>query len=245
MTRLTKIILYTLGTLLLATGFSFSPPAAGRINISIRHLVGKALLKLDSVNYTNSLGQSFRITKFKYYLGGFTLKQDNGAACNFSEYFLVSEEEPASKQILLDAVPGGHYTTLEFTIGVDSLHNCSGAQSGALDPVNAMFWAWNTGYIFLKLEGNTTASRLPGHLFEYHIGGYRTPNNCIRRVSLKIDLPVSSRSQSLALNADVMKVLEHSFIADFGKTPAITGFQNATVMADNYQHMFSTGIHED
>jgi hypothetical protein len=49
----------------------------------------------------------------------------------------------------------GNYIRVKISIGVDSIHNHTGSQPGALDPTIAgdMFWLWSTGYKFVKLEG--------------------------------------------------------------------------------------------
>ena len=140
-------------------------------------------------------------------------------------------------------VPDGEYTGISFIIGVDSLHNCSGAQAGALDPVNAMFWTWNTGYIFLKLEGKSPASKSPGNIFEYHIGGYKQPTNCIRQVSLAFKAPLKLNSSHLEvelhIKADAAEVLKTPTTIDISQLSSVTDFHNATTIADNYADMFS------
>jgi len=211
------------------------------IFINISHFAGNSVLKLDSVNYMNNLGQEFNVTKFKYYIGQITLNQNNGAEFKSDAYFLVNEEDQNSKRLVLENVPGGDYSSIGFVIGVDSLHNCSGAQSGALDPVNAMFWAWNTGYIFLKLEGKSPYSDSPGHLFEYHIGGYKQPNNCIRRINLKLGhLASTVKDQStINLKVDILELLKNPANIDFRKLPSVTDFHNASLVADNYIDIFS------
>ena len=82
-------------------------------------------------------------------------------------------------------------------IGFFQLDKMLLAQTDALDPVNAMFWAWNTGYIFLKLEGRSSFSKLPGNIFEYHIGGYKSPSNCIRTISLNFERPLQIENNKL------------------------------------------------
>jgi hypothetical protein len=127
-----------------------------------------------------------------------------------------------------------------MTLGVDSLHNCSGAQSGALAPENGMFWAWNTGYIFLKMEGTAPASKQPDHLLEYHIGGYRTPNNAIRTVTLPFKAPLllGERPSRLTLEADVAQLFKSPTVVDFEKLSSVTDFHHATMIADNYTTMW-------
>lgn len=216
----------------------------------MHHFVGNTPLKLDSLDYKNELGQSFRVTKFKYYIGNIILKQSSGNKFISKEYFLIDEEEEDSKQLILENVPSGNYSFIEFIVGVDSLHNCSGAQSGALDPINAMFWAWNSGYIFLKLEGNSPSSRSPGHIFEYHIGGYKHPDYCIRKISLPITKngPFENiKTQTINLKVDLLELLKTPTNIDFEKLSSVTDFHNATTFADNYKDMFSISnqAHED
>lgn len=75
---------------------------------------------------------------------------------------------------------------LQFTLGVDSALNCSGAQDGDLDPLKGMFWTWNSGYIFFKLEGYSPASTGSLGRIEHHIGGYRSPFNAARKIVLPL-----------------------------------------------------------
>ena len=213
----------------------------GKLVVKIRHYVGNSLLQLDSARYTNALGQTFTISNFKYYISNVELKKMDGKIISFPGSFLVNEEDAASKQFVLNAVAEGNYSSMSFILGVDSAHNCSGAQSGALDPVNAMFWAWNSGYIFLKLEGKSPASQSPGHIFEYHIGGYKHPANCIRRIVLNFEHPVAitGKTTDIILKADASELLKTPVDIDFSKLSSVTDHRNATLIADNYKDMFS------
>lgn len=204
--------------------------------ISFDHFVGSERLKLDSANYKNELGQTFTISKFKYYVSNFHFKTASGKDLFVNETFLIDEE--GSKKILLSNIPEGNYTSMDFILGVDSIHNCSGAQSGALDPVNAMFWAWNTGYIFLKLEGRANTSLSPGHFFEYHIGGYKQPTNCIRRISFDLSKSEKTDTKEIKIKVNVLEILKTPNSIDFSKLSSVTDLKNATVIADNYKDMF-------
>lgn len=213
-----------------------------RLTIHLHHSVGKEKLKLEKGNYTNDLGQAYTVTKFKYYIGKIKLEGINGNSYNGDAYYLVDEEDPDTKTIVLDKVTAGEYSAMSFIIGVDSANNCSGAQSGDLDPVKGMFWTWNTGYIFLKLEGRSPASAEPGHFFELHIGGYKAPANCIRQVQHTFKKPLvikEGRKNKLDINADVAEILKTPVDIDFCKYATVTDFHNATMVADNYADMFS------
>ncbi len=224
----------------LAMSFTMQAKEDGKLNIMFDHYVGKQPLQFDSVNYKNGASQAFTVTKFKYYIGDIHLQRKNGADVVFTDYYLINEEEQESKKLMLEPLPAGEYAGIEFIIGVDSLHNCSGAQSGALDPVNGMFWTWNTGYIFLKLEGKSPASKSPGNFFEYHIGGYKQPANCIRKIRLAFNKVLSGESiNELHIKVDVAEILKAKTIIDFSQLSSVADFHNATMIADNYMDMFS------
>jgi hypothetical protein len=229
--------------ILVAMSFYWEKNEKGTLVLQLNHYVGDQILKLDSIIYKNELGQSFTVTNFKYYISNLHIKNNKGKEFRCDESFLINEDDEKTKQIILKNIPQDTYTSVEFIIGVDSLHNCNGAQSGALDPIHAMFWAWNTGYIFLKLEGKSPQSKSPGHYFEFHIGGYRLPNNCIRKVTLDLSnkniVVVPKKLTYLKLKADLKQVFESPTPIDLEKLSSVTDFHNATTIADNYKDMFS------
>ncbi|MBA2613845.1 MAG: hypothetical protein H0U95_17920 [Bacteroidetes bacterium] len=211
------------------------------LQLNFGHYIGDQKLVLDSVMFKNELGQNFTVSKFKYYVSNFHFKSSSGKDIFINETFLINEDEEESKKIILNKLPAGNYTSFDFILGVDSLHNCSGAQSGALDPVNAMFWAWNTGYIFLKLEGFAPNSLSPGKFFEYHIGGYKQPSNCIRKISIALGKEVKTDAaitKEIKLKVNILEILKTPTTIDFSKLSSVTDHKNATLVADNYSDMF-------
>lgn len=217
----------------------FARAQTNSVQIQLSHFVANNRLILDSGVYSNSLGQEFKITKFKYYISNICLYNKNGERFFTTQSFLIDEDNTKSKNLVLEQVARGTYTAIEFIIGVDSLHNCSGAQSGALDPANAMFWAWNTGYIFLKLEGTSSHSKSPGHFFEYHVGGYKQPSNSIRQVKLQDFVIESNQNPLITLKIDVLEILKTPVAIDFSALSSVTDTKNAGVIANNYMDMFS------
>jgi hypothetical protein len=235
-----KHILFAIFVLLATMSFinANKEKKKGTIILQFENYVDDKPLNLDSTTYHNHIGQPYTISKFKYYIGNIHLKKKNGAEYSSSDYFLINEEDSTSKQITLDNVPDGEYTSISFIVGVDSIHNCSGAQSGALDPMNAMFWAWNTGYIFLKLEGQSPLSQSPGKLLEFHIGGYKEPNNCIRNISLDLNYN-TAKCSAIKIKTDVSEIFKTPLTVDFSKISSVTDFHYATRIANNYVDMFS------
>lgn len=202
---------------------------------------GNALL-LDTAIYKNSLDQTYSVSRFRYYISDIQLISADGTPQAVSGYYLIDEEVAASKIITVAATETVSFNSIKFMLGVDSLHNCSGIQSGALDPAKGMFWAWNTGYIFLKLEGKSPSSQLAGNLIEYHVGGYRESHNAIRNIHLNLPQTITlkpGKTQRIKIIADVNAVLSEPVAINFKEIPSVTDFKNAVMMADNYRDMFS------
>jgi hypothetical protein len=212
------------------------------LEINFTHYVDTSVLLLDSGLYKNDFNQDFSITKFKYYIGNLTFTRINGEVFFIDDYFLIDEEKPNSKKLSLKNVTAGEYVSISFTIGVDSIDNCSGAQSGALDPINGMFWTWNTGYIFMKLEGVSNFSSSPNAALEYHIGGFKKTSNCIRNVLLPLNKPIfvtAQNKEKIEIKTDVLEILKTPTAIDFSTLSSVTDFNNATIIADNYSDIFS------
>lgn len=62
-----------------------------------------------------------------------------------------------------------------ISIGIDSMQTAGTNFSDALDPIHGMFWAWNSGYINVKIEGISRKSIQRGNIFQVHLGGYLNP----------------------------------------------------------------------
>lgn len=196
-------------------------------------------LELNTGNYTNEIGQPFTVSTFKYYVSNLKLKKTDGTYYSVpNSYYLVDQEVNNSNKMLLSNVPAGTYTALEFVIGVDSTRNCSGAQTGALDAGNGMFWTWNSGYIFLKLEGSSSAST--SNSLTFHIGGLES--NCIRNAAINFssNLVVSStKSPILEINANILEMFKSPTAVDFSTFSFTMGGPTSVTVANNYIDMFS------
>jgi hypothetical protein len=123
-------------------------------------------------------GEEITFTTLRYYVTNIKLQKEDGTWWTQPEsYHLITVNENTAPSVDLNAVPVGKYTAIEYTIGVDSTRNVSGAQTGALAPSNGMFWSWLTGYIFIKAEGTSPQSGAANGQFKYHIGGFKNENN--------------------------------------------------------------------
>lgn len=211
------------------------------VTITFQNQVGNQLLSLDST-YTNAQGENFRVQNFRYYISHIIFTENSGdhtfrSGALPDNYFLVDERKPESKTITLQ-IPFQKISDIQFNIGVDSSKNVSGVQTGALDPANGMFWTWNSGYIFTKLEGTSPQSKAPGHSFTYHIGGFRSGENAVRFIKLPINKTISTtKPETIKIVCNVNTLLGNIKMA--GLPSIMQPGPPAMQMADNYSKMFS------
>ena len=119
-------------------------------------------------------GSSVRVTDFRFFVSNVRLLDDldkesqvslsNDGRWQNDKVALVAFENGEGKcgedeinREVKGTVTEGTYVGLRFTLGVPALHNHVDPAT-APSPLNLtrMFWSWNAGYKFLRLEMNTT-----------------------------------------------------------------------------------------
>jgi hypothetical protein len=215
-------------------------PAAspsGSLYLELEPTVGAAPLLLNAGTYPNGNGEQFTVSAFKYYLSNVKLRRADGSQYAVPDsYFLVDAAQPASQHIALAQVPAGTYTGLSFVVGVDSARNVAGAQTGALDPVHGMFWDWNSGYVFMRLEGTSPASATGRLLFA--VMGFQRPYNALRTIAPPFggaSVTVSpGHEPEIHLGVDVQKMFSGPAPVRFAQVYDSEGGPSAVRVADNY-----------
>lgn len=240
----------------------FDAAARGTLLLEFDNVAGTRDLELNNGTYRNAAGEEFNVNLLQYYVSNIRLRKADGSEYivpQDSSYFLVQEHKSDTHMVRL-SVPQGDYAGVSFILGVDSLRSTMdiSRRQGVLNPADmsrdeGMYWTWNSGYIFLKMEG-TSPQIAPdpsgNRRFRYHIGGFgggfgtppvRTINN-IKTINLSFGRDVakvrSNSTPQMHIIADVLKV--------FNGTTQVNLAQNATVMfspfsvnvANNYVSMF-------
>jgi hypothetical protein len=217
--------------------------ATGSVALQFDAVVGTAPLVLANQLYTRANGQQMRVTRFAYYCSNIRLSRADGSSFAVpNSYYLVTADAPVSQSITISGVPVGEYTGLSFMVGVDSVRNVSGAQTGALDPVNGMFWTWNSGYIFMKMEGTSPQAphvpTVPEGSLIFHIGGFQRPNNAIRTVSPLFAgtrlLVRDGHMPQVQYQVDVAKMFDGLNTVNFSSLNNVMGGTGVVPIADNY-----------
>lgn len=228
------------------------------LSIQFDNIAGDRNLQLNTGTYTNAAGEQFKVDMLRYFISNIKVKSVSGKEYTVpqdSSYFLISENDPAS-QFVKVRVPVDEYVSLSFTLGVDSLRSTMGVdhRTGALDPSggmeDGMYWGWNSGYIFFKMEGTADAAPVDpsGHRkFRYHIGGfggYDAPTiNNIK--TFTIDLTAAGtakvregREANIHLMADIMKVFNGATQLSIAANPTVMFSEYSVNIANNYTQLF-------
>ncbi len=225
---------------------------SGKITIIFEPVFKDKPLMLHDQYYVDDNNDTLYIDAFRFYMTNFQFDCGHYQKEIHATRHLFDASDTATYTITFDPTPGWEYRELNFTAGVDSVINTSGANEGDLDPVKGMYWTWNSGYIMAKLEGRSAVCKTLHHEFEFHIGGYKSPYNTDRKV---YNLPTSFlwEEKSDLSNIHFPQIQTHAVIIRI-KTDVSAWFRGislaktnnivipgkeAAMMADNYAKMFS------
>jgi hypothetical protein len=141
-------------------------------------------------------GKTFQLELVKFYITNLRFFHNGVLVSDYTDQpQLVNLEDDSTTHILLSALP--LFDEVRFTFGVDSSTNVNGIMSGALDPVNGMYWSWQSGYINCKIEGEIISSGRKS--VAYHLGGYLPDQLAAKEISLPVPY---SQNMELSLNLD-------------------------------------------
>lgn len=228
------------------------------LSIEFDNIVGGQNLYLNTGSYTNAANETFSVSLLQYFISNIKVKKADGTEYTVpqdSSYFLIKEGDASASEALVN-VPEGDYTSLTFTIGVDSLRSTMDVsrRTGVLDPSggmdDGMYWTWNSGYIFFKMEGLSSAAPLDPsgqNKFRFHIGGfggYSAPTvNNIRTVTLNLEergiaLVRKGRNSNIHLLVDIGKVMDGSNQVSIAQNPTVMFSEFSLLISQNYSQMF-------
>lgn len=191
--------------MLLALKSGFSQTA---VTLKINSLLGENPFTLNQ-EQADSAGNYFAFTRLEYYVSEIQLLHDGGQVTPVTDLYLLVN--PALKSdYALGSFPITHLEGIQFSIGVDSLHNhLDPATYPAEHPLApkdpSMHWGWASGYRFLAVEGISgfSAGNLPD-VFQFHTIGDQN----YRTVMLPIQRDAVSDQLIIDLNADYLHLLD-------------------------------------
>ena len=208
----------------------------------IRAIVAGADLQYDSL-FHDSVSRAFVVTDFRYYISNIKGIRDDGTEHRAPRAVLLIN--PGRKGYDIGPLPVGAYKAIRFTLGLDSATNHS--DPTVFDTTNplaiqtpSMHWDWNSGYLFMKLEGrvDTTikGTGVPATEFFYHLG--------MDGMERTIDLPLkfligTSSADTVRVKFDLAILLACVDMRVETSTHSFDNHALAARMADRWQAAFS------
>lgn len=249
------LALPVLASLFISSTSSEKQQEKASLILSFDHLFNKEPLSFNS-SYQTAHGETVNFTTLNYFISNIRLKKKNGEQYTIpqdSSYFLIKHSDASSRQIRFNNVPTGNYTSLSFTIGVDSARNTMeiSRRTGALDvggQARGMYWVWNSGYIFFKLEGKSPSS--PDSLknnFAYHIGGYggfntKTINNIrTKTIDFKKAIVSKKKTPTISVSLELAAFFDNKTPIRIVENPTVMWGETSVKIADNYVTLFKLG----
>jgi hypothetical protein len=190
------------------------------VHICFEHLFEEVPVRADST-FIQMEADSLRFRQWKYYIGSMYLNE-HPVSFGAEKYLLVNGLD--GNRCLTGETISGKYNVLRFRIGIDSVDQASGARSGSLDPLNNMYWTWNSGYIAFKLEGESSKAPPPLYRFEHHLGGYRSGQTFQPHIELLHDEPVeisSNKENKLVIRVELNKYWQDKSTSSIRNYPII------------------------
>lgn len=191
--------------------------------------------------YLNAFGDTFAVSSFKYYISNIKLKKSDGTYFIEPEsYHLIDAGDTLiTCNINLANVPIDNYTSIEFMLGIDSVRNKSGAQSGDLDPSKGMYWSWNQGYIFMRFFGYSTAAPLnSSHNITYEIGESKSARIIVLPFTGNLNVK-SDNNPKVCLKTNLSELFKNPNTVSFSFLNSAMTAKDFQPLVDNYSDLFT------
>ena len=201
--------------------FGYSLNCYGQL--SIIPTWNKKPLELQHV-YLIQNKDSISFSTLKIYFSDFHFKDKISGRITSIDTLIFYDLADSSTHSFFNDLNLSNYESVAFTLGLDSSKNVSGELENAYDPLLGMYWAWNTGYINLKIMGESSAVPTNSHEFEFHLGGYRSPFATAQTIQVDLndqniyfDLEkLFSESINLTKNHHIMLPCKDAFLISQG-----------------------------
>jgi hypothetical protein len=198
------------------------------------------------VQFTSTDGIKFKLSDWRYYVSNFVLIKEDGSEYPISDkVFLI---DIANADYSLDSVPVGNYKGFKFTVGLDSTTNHKDPTLyAASNPLSlqspSIHWSWNSGYIFMKIEGkyDSTVAQLGGtsinQPFFFHVGTDKLKQ--VIDYSNEAFSVVSGEDKELHIEMDFLKILNSVNLKTENATHTGDNLPLATKISNNWKTSFT------
>ncbi len=216
---------------------------ASNIQLAIHHYAGSTPLIYDSLRYRNQAGEDWSVSRLSYLISGLSLQREDGSWLRAADSLAWMNATTHRQTMNQGDLPPGKYQALRFYIGIEPKDNASDPSTRAADhPLNpnlcGLHWSWQSGYIFMALEGlhRTGTAQPEGYSFHLARDPFRT------EITLKLELDLQ-KEMVIPVVFDVSALLDGlkpiSFSKDGTTTHSKDGDPLAIALKANLQEAFS------
>lgn len=220
-----------------------TPNAVQRFGFHMHSMVGSSAAAYGTT-FTDNSGRKFNLADFRFYISNVVLIKDDGSEYPFTNKVILVN--PTTNEYDLGDAPVGSYKGFKFILGLDSATNHSDPTIyPASNPLSiqspSIHWTWNSGYIFMKVEGqvDTTLANTgtPNYDFFYHIGMDMFKRNI--DFSTEAFTIVSGSDKEIGLEFDLLEMLSNVDMRTENETHTMNNMPLATKIADNWSSAFT------
>ncbi|WP_337870228.1 MbnP family protein [Meiothermus sp.] len=193
---------------LLLTGVMAAP-----VELKINLRIGDQPMQFGQT-YQTPQGQRYQIDMLKFYISDLALVRPDGSEVKVDGLVLADFKRDAPTQgvsVVKMDVPAGQYRGIRFNVGVprELNHLDAATQQLPLGVNSGMYWAWNPGYIFYRLEGRALLPEgSPKWVIHMGTDTFRLPVRLHDLQTRRVQINIPSGGGSILLNLDVAKAFE-------------------------------------
>jgi hypothetical protein len=232
-----------------------TPTGEGSLKLEFDNVYKSADLAFNTT-YTNTNGETIKVSKAKYIVSNIVLTKADGTTYTVPKsesYFIIDEATAASTLLTLPNIPAANYTKVSFGIGVDQEQFLLGADGQGNFLANAqaagMMWSWSAGYKFIAFEGTfTSAAVTTDTTFMLHTGKTGTDYNY---ATVTLDLPENALVRTnitpqVHIMADLAQLIDGTNKINFGDGAMVMGGAKLALVTANIANVFEVHhVHND
>lgn len=152
--------------------------------------------------------RALEITRLDWLVSGLALQRKDGTWTEGRDWYGFLGAADGRLHVDADGVPAEEFRAIRFVVGLDDATDKADPArwppEHALNPtVNRLHWGWQSGYVFLALEGRRQGAAGAADGFSYHLAGAADP--------MVVELPVAFRGGgplTIRIALDAGKLLE-------------------------------------
>lgn len=232
-----------------------TPTGEGSLKLEFDNVYKSADLAFNTA-YTNTNGETVKVSKAKYIVSNIVLTKADGTTYTVPKsesYFIIDEATAASTMLTLPNIPAANYTKVSFGIGVDQEQFLLGADGQGNFLANAqaagMMWSWSAGYKFIAFEGTFTSSAVTTDTtFMLHTGKTGTDYNY---ATVTLDLPENALVRTnitpqVHIMADLAQLIDGTNKINFADGAMVMGGAKLALVTANIANVFEVHhVHND